>query len=949
MGPDFRWGTDLSSENASPRLRVRRRYIPAVGPRLRRLLYGVLGLFALLTFNSVYLGTITFAEWVSGDTYQDYFYQYMFLAHLGLGLIIILPVLVYGGVHIRNAYDRPNRRAVRVGYGLFATAIVLLASGLLLTRGIPLVEVRQPQIRDAVYWLHIITPLVVAWLFILHRLSGPRINWRFGGAVAAATGVFAIAMLTFQAQDPRQWNVAGPASGEDYFFPSLARTATGNFIPARTMMMDDYCQQCHADVHEKWSGSMHRFASFNNPAYLFSVRNTREFALERDGNVQAARFCAGCHDLVPFFSGAFDDPNFDDVNHPTSQAGITCTGCHAITHINSVRGNGDFTIEEPIHYPFAFSDSEALQWVNQTLVKAKPAFHKKTFLKPHHQTPEFCGSCHKVHLPTELNSYKWLRGQNHYDAYQLSGVSGHGITSFYYPPAADHNCNGCHMPLAESDDFGAKPFSNEGILQVHDHQFPSANTAIPHLLNLPYEVNEAHREFLKDSLRLDIVALRKDGRIDGEIIGPIRPALPALVPGETYLVEIVVRTLTLGHLFTQGTADSNEIWLDVTAMAGEQIIGRSGGLDPATGEVDPWSHFVNAYVIDRNGNRIDRRNAEDIFVPLYNNQIPPGAADSVHFKLHVPEDLPDEAAGEIRLEVALQYRKFDTTYMRHFQGPAFSFNDLPITTIATDNVVLPVDPANGRTGSAREDIAAWQRWNDYGIGLLRKQGAGQLRQAEEAFSRVVSEGRSEGHLNLARVYLREGRLDDAVSELRSAAEHERPAYPWSVAYFTAVVNRNNGYLDEALQGYLDVIQTRFPDAQAREFDFSQDYRLLNEYAQTLFDRAKAERRNPEYATSLLNEAADWFGRALELDPENAEAHYGISQIHARLGAPELEQVHRDLYAKYRVDDNARDRAVVLARSRNAAANHAAEPIVIYDLHRTGAYELPAHSSKRVSP
>ena len=185
MGPDFRWGTDLSSENASPRLRVRRRYIPAVGPRLRRLLYGVLGLFALLTFNSVYLGTITFAEWVSGDTYQDYFYQYMFLAHLGLGLIIILPVLVYGGVHIRNAYDRPNRRAVRVGYGLFATAIVLLASGLLLTRGIPLVEVRQPQIRDAVYWLHIITPLVVAWLFILHRLSGPRINWRFGGAVAS--------------------------------------------------------------------------------------------------------------------------------------------------------------------------------------------------------------------------------------------------------------------------------------------------------------------------------------------------------------------------------------------------------------------------------------------------------------------------------------------------------------------------------------------------------------------------------------------------------------------------------------------------------------------------------------------------------------------------------------------------------------------------------------------
>ena len=47
--------------------------------------------------------------------------------------------------------------------------------------------------------------------------------------------------------------------------------------------------------------------------------------LKRDGNLKASRWCAGCHDVVPFFSGAFDDPNFDDVKHPTSQAGMTCT------------------------------------------------------------------------------------------------------------------------------------------------------------------------------------------------------------------------------------------------------------------------------------------------------------------------------------------------------------------------------------------------------------------------------------------------------------------------------------------------------------------------------------------------------------------------------------------------------------------------------------------------
>src|SRR6185369_13481718 len=94
--------------------------------------------------------------------------------------------------------------------------------------------------------------------------------------------------------------------------------------------------------------------------YLFSVKETREVSLRRDGNVKASRWCAGCHDLVPFLSGAFDDPTFDLEKHPTSQAGITCTACHAITHVNSTRGNADYTIDEPLHYPFAFSSNRVL-------------------------------------------------------------------------------------------------------------------------------------------------------------------------------------------------------------------------------------------------------------------------------------------------------------------------------------------------------------------------------------------------------------------------------------------------------------------------------------------------------------------------------------------------------------------------------------------------------------
>ena len=915
-----------------------RKYIPAVGPRLRKLLMVVFGLFALLAVNSSYLATITFAEWYRGEVLQNYFYQFMFLIHLVLGLVIILPVIVFGILHFRNTHNRRNRRAVRVGYALFSVAVILLVSGLLLTRvdGIP--EIKDQDTRGIVYWAHVLSPAVAIWLFILHRLAGPRIKWKVGGSFAAVIVVFAAAMLFMHSGDPRKWGRPGPASGEKYFFPALARTATGSFIPAHTLQMDQYCLECHPDVHAGWSNSVHRFSSFNNPIYLFSVRNTRKTMMERDGNVQGSRFCPACHDPLPFFSGAFDDPNFDDEKHPTAHAGITCSVCHGITHIQDNRGNGSYTIEEPLHYPFAFSENPFLQWVNRQLVKAKPAFHKKTFLKPFHQSEEFCGTCHKVHLPIELNDYRFLRGQNHFDSFLLSGVSGHGASSFYYPPKAQTDCNGCHMPLDASDDFGARIYAEGGDRSIHDHQFPSANTAIPHLLGLPDHVNEAHREFLTGITRVDIFGVRKGGTIDGELAAPLRPRIPQLVPGETYLLETVIRTLKLGHLFTQGTADSNEIWLEVKIASGEQTVGISGGVGEHN-RVDPWSHFVNAYVLDRHGNRIDRRNPEDIFVMLYNHQIPPGAADSLHYQFKVPEN----AKGTLTAEVALKYRKFDTTLMQHVYG-ADRVNDLPVTVMATDSVTFQVGSGEPVTTDSVE-FPLWQRWNDYGIGLLRKGSKGshkgELRQAEEAFSEVEKLGRGDGALNLARTYFKEGRLEDAVQALQRAGQGDNPAVPWTIAWFTGLVNKQNGHLDEAIASFRSIVDTQFQDARDRGFDFSLDYRVLNELGQTLVERARLERgeaRRPK-RDAFLQEATTFFHRTLKIDPENVTAHFNLSRIHAQLGDEELATQHRKLHLKYKPDDNAGDQAIAKHRAANDAADHAAESIVIYDLQRAGAFGL----------
>ncbi len=901
------------------------RRLPAVlSLPLRRLLGLLAILFGLLAINSLYLVAVTAGEWVSGEILENQVYLLMFLLHLAIGLFLVIPLVLFGILHLRRAWCRPNRWAVRAGLGLFITLVLLLLSGILLTR-FGFFEINHPGVRTWSYWIHVTTPLIALWLFVLHRLAGPSLRWRPLVAWGSAALAFATLALGL--------HLAAAGQTEDLvrsFEPALARVPSAGPIPAERLMQDDVCAECHADIAAQHAGSAHRLSSFNNPIYRFSVEETRRVLMERDGAIEPSRLCAVCHDPVPLFSGRFDDPDYDPDADPGSQAGITCLACHAVTAVNSPRGNGDYSLVEPPAYPFADSDHALLKGINRQLIRAKPAFHRKTLLKPLHRSPEFCATCHKVHLPETLNRYRWLRGQNHYDSFLLSGVSGHRVDSFYYPDRATHSCNACHMPLRPSDDPAARTFADTSAKSVHDHLFAAANTAVPALLGRPPEENAARAAMLERAARLDIFGLREGGTIDGPLLAPIRPELPSLEPGRRYLLELVVRTVGVGHDLTQGTTDSNELWLDVTLSTGDRLLGRSGAR-AADGSVDPWAYFVNAYVLDRDGNRIDRRNVQDIFVALYNHQIPPGAAILVQYGLQLPEDL----AGPVTIEAALQYRKFDTDLYRHIRGDAFQINDLPIVTLAADRLTLPM--AGGAAVPAQtRAIPDWERWNDYGIGLLRQGRKGRLRQAAEAFEVVESLRPGDGALNLARVYYEEGRLDDAAEALKRAGSSDPPAAPWTIAWYSALIEREFGYLDASIANLEALAETGFESARARGFDFSLDYRMLTELGRTLYERARQARGESQRVerNALLERAADRLEQALAIDPENASAHHSLSLVYSDLGRLDAAAEHRRLHETYRPDDQAIQRAVTLQRSRNPAADHAAEPIAIYDLQRS---------------
>jgi tetratricopeptide (TPR) repeat protein/uncharacterized membrane protein len=882
-------------------------YEPAIGPRLKILLAVIFAAVALLGATGVYLLAITCLEKARGLTYTNQFTLWMFIVHVLLGVLLVIPFLVFGFTHLASARHRRNRLAVRLGITLFISSIAVGLTGLALIQMEKLPQLPTGTMaRSVVYALHLFTPLLAVVLYVLHRRAGPEIQWKWGAAWGVAVAVFVLVMGAMHSQDPRKWYAKGPAEGEQYFEPSKTRTVDGNFIPASALMMDSYCLKCHQDIYQGWFHSAHHFSSFNNPPYLFSVRETRKVSLQRDGNMRASRWCAGCHDVVPFLSGAFDDPNFDDVNHPTAQAGLTCTVCHAITNINSPIGNGDYTIEEPQHYPLAYSENPLLQWLNNQVVKAKPDFHKKTFLKPFHRQAEFCSTCHKVSIPVALNHYKeFLRGQNHYDSYLLSGVSGVGARSFYYPAQAKTNCAECHMPLRTSSDFGSKDFDGSGERKIHDHLFPAANTGLPALLSLDatkqahaegfQQAIQAHTDFLRGTdpdgkdrkLRIDLFGLKEGGSTDGRLIAPLRPGLPPLKPGATYLVEVVIRTLNLGHPFPQGTADSNEIWVDFLARSGDRIIGRSGALSGPgeAGTVDEWSHFVNVLMLDRHGNRINRRNPQDIFTPLYDHQIPPGAAQVVHYALQVPEDVK----APIELQVKLRYRKFDHEYMSLVHGDPGKVPRLPIVDVCEDRLTLPVAGVPVEVPQQTSPIKPlWQRWNDYGIGCFLEGGVGskkgELRQAEETFRHLLTldkEAHGHGYLNVARVYFDEGRLREAVDALAKAQATDPPAPWWTVAWFTGLVNAQNGYLDDAIANFEKILDPK-NQPRDRKFNFTRDYVVSNELAATLFKRSQQEDDSAERAR-FLRQAVERYEATLQVDPEDLDAHYGLAQCYSRLG------------------------------------------------------------------
>jgi len=862
-----------------------------------------------------FLALVVQSGYLLSSSAPSVFYAANVLAHVVVGAALMIVAALW--------WQRFKEH--RVAGGTLAVAAVC---------GVALTILGRSEGTESLLLAHIVTAAAGAFVVVWATRDKVAVV-----ALVAACALPVMTVLESRPSEPALNNALAPTvmtaeamGGEDGpFFPSAVETASGGTIPAKFFMGSEECGRCHTDIYDEWESSAHRKASFNNQWYRKSI----EYMQETIGTTPS-KWCAGCHDHALLFSGMMDRPIADIIDAPEAHAGLSCTSCHSIVRIKDTMGNAGFVIEYPELHDLATSDNAVMRAIHDLVLHLDPEPHKKTFLKPLHtgDSSAFCSSCHKVHLDQPVNHYRWLRGFNSYDNWQASGVSGEGARSFYYPESP-MTCTACHMPLVPGED----PAAPSGMLR--SHRFAAANTALPTAYHDDEQL-QAVVDFLQaGQVTVDLFALvRADASEmtegaerasrarqlastfavgeeaemaipsrmasispDETVVAPMDRALPTLVPGESVRIDAVVRTRNVGHFFPGGTVDAFDVWLELKAVdADGRTVFWSGSVDDdGKGPVDEGAHYYRSLLLDAKGHPINKRNAWAARSALYVQLIAPGAANTVRFRLDVPEDVGDS----IRLEAKLNYRKFswwntqfayagvrdpsgeatpdyDTATwtfdgdLTSVSGPTKAIPDVPIVTMATSTVTLPV--ASEATETAVYNDADALRWNDYGIGMLAQ---GDLKASEKSFLTVteLAPDYADGWVNVARVRIAEGDPEGAQQVLERAFTLE-PDLAKS-HYFYGLTLKTQGLYDEALE-HFRIASEQYP----------RDRVVRNQIGRIHFLKREFER------------AIEEFEKTLAVDPEDLEAHYNLMLSYQGHGDTERASLHRELYTRFKADESA---------------------------------------------
>jgi tetratricopeptide (TPR) repeat protein len=170
----------------------------------------------------------------------------------------------------------------------------------------------------------------------------------------------------------------------------------------------------------------------------------------------------------------------------------------------------------------------------------------------------------------------------------------------------------------------------------------------------------------------------------------------------------------------------------------------------------------------------------------------------------------------------------------------------------------------------------WQRWNDYGIGLLLQ---GDLKGAQAAFEKVteIDPKNPDGWVNVGRAAVQEGDMDRAHTVLEKALSLS-PDLARAHFFYSKVLRSEGRYDDAAV--HLRRVLAQYP----------RDRVTLNDLGRILF----LERKYADGITVLQS--------VLAVDPEDLQAHYNLMLCYNGVGDHKQAHEHEVRYLRFKADE-----------------------------------------------
>lgn len=709
--------------------------------------------------------------------------------------------------------------------------------------------------------LHVLSGFAVTvwlgWLALWRRRGAANATRRVPQTSSALTALClllgsgtALAAYTYAADGYyRRLTATNADQAGNPLFPAGTHLAKGDWAKQPA---PESCGEagCHPEIVWQWEGSRHARAE-ESPYYQFAFGG----AVQRLGT-EGARWCQGCHSPL-----ALDAP---DRSEPKSQKpkSVDCLACHAMTHVPEPTGNGRAVYAPPPLYPFAGSRDRVARWLHGFLLRVRPEPHRAALAGPSkgRSRSEMCVPCHRLSVNIPQNRYKFLRYDDTWSEWQQGPYSGESIHTFVTSPKP-RDCVDCHMPPTTARDIAGA---------IRDHA--CLGRATPQ-----------SRAGDERPLRVEIFALRRaqtaaqggQERLDA----PLARAPTVVSPGQTVTVDVLVENVGIGHAFPTGVPDLREAWLHFTVSdARGRLRFQSGTADsPApegvdsrqdttmrarntqhvTGTTATTAHRYGLLALDRTGQPLDRGNLFDMVAPIFRRLIAPGEGDLARYRFTIPHD----TGGRLRLAVRLRYRRVGAAFAQRAAPQQSSSSNQPVT-LAEHKAVLTVAEERGAPArlpvSARDDASQdAPRLYAYGVALLLQRDYARARRAFQQAASLAAR-QPEPLIALGRTYLEEGDLLAARVQLQRAL-NLAPGSPSAQAWLGRTY-RFMGQYENAL-ALLRPLAERYPRDRLLWFDLGLSH----------------------FLNGNREAAVECFQRMLDIDPDDAAAHFNLIRCYRALG------------------------------------------------------------------